>query len=165
MMKIQPQHTEERQKLGELIENYNISMLTFIDDNGVLISQPMGAIEMDINGAIWFFTDVASEKIKHLDALNLAFSGESDGVYVSLSGYGELELSESRKKELWTSFVQPWFPDGPTSPQLGLLKFVPYTAEYWDAPHSKVVRLFSMAASILASRPIGLGDHARLTHL
>lgn len=164
-MKIQPQHTGERIKLGELIEDYDIAMLTFIDANGTLISQPMGALEMDAHGAIWFFTDVTSEKTKHLDALNLAFSGESDGVYVSLSGYGELELSEARKRELWTPFVQPWFPDGPESPTLGLLKFVPYTAEYWDAPHSKVVRLFAMAASIAASRPIGLGDHERLNHL
>lgn len=164
-MKIQPQFTEERSKLGELIEDYDIAMLTFIDANGALISQPMGAIEMDSSGAIWFFTDIESEKVKHLDALNLAFSGEADAVYVSLSGYGEIEVSESRKRELWSPFVQPWFPDGPTSPTLALLKFIPHTAEYWDAPHSKVVRLFALAASIAASKPIGMGEHARIDHL
>jgi general stress protein 26 len=164
-MKIQPQQTEERSKLGELIEDYDIAMLTFIDHNGDLISQPMGAIEMDENGAIWFFTEIHSEKTNHLEKLNLAFSGESDAVYVSLSGYGEIELSEERKRELWTPFVQPWFPEGPTSPTLALLKFMPETAEYWDAPHSKVIRLFAMAASIAASRPIGLGEHERLNHL
>jgi general stress protein 26 len=164
-MKIHTQSTEELRKLGELIEDLNIAMLTFIDDNGALISQPMGPIEMDEDGNIWFFTDSTSEKAQHLEQLNLAFSGEPDGIYVSLSGNGELVTDQSRKEELWSPFVKPWFPEGPDSPNLALLKFVPHTAEYWDAPHSKVVRLFAMAASIVAARPIGLGDHERLTHL
>lgn len=164
-MKIHTQSTEELRKLGELIEDLDIAMLTFIDDSGALISQPMGPIEMDEDGNIWFFTDSTSEKAQHLEQLNLAFSGEPDGIYVSLSGSGELVTDQSRKEELWSPFVKPWFPEGPDSPTLALLKFVPHTAEYWDAPHSKVVRLFAMAASIVAARPIGLGDHERLTHL
>lgn len=164
-MKIHSQTTEERRKLAELIEDFDIAMLTFIDARGALISQPMGPIELDAEGNLWFFTDSNSEKVQHLDELNLAFSGESDGTYVSLSGYGELVSDQARKEELWSPFVKPWFPEGPDSPNLALLKFVPHTAEYWDAPHSKVIRLFAMAASIAASRPIGLGDHARLNHL
>ncbi|MGP1716069.1 MAG: pyridoxamine 5'-phosphate oxidase family protein [Methylophilus sp.] len=164
-MKIHTQITEERQKLAELIENFDIAMLTFIDSQGALISQPMGPIELDGEGNIWFFTDIHSEKTQHLDALNLAFSGESDATYVSLSGSGELVTDPARKQALWSPFVKPWFPEGPDSPNLALLKFVPHTAEYWDSPHSKVVRLFAIAASIVAARPIGLGDHERLTHL
>ena len=164
-MQIHPQPTPERSKLAELIADYEIGMLTFADANGTLISQPMAALEMDEHGAIWFFTDNSSEKTRYLDRLNLAFSGESDGVYVSLSGYGELDDSASRKNALWTAFAEPWFPQGPASPTLSLLRFMPYQAEYWDAPHSKVIRLFAMAASIAASRPIGLGEHARLTPL
>lgn len=164
-MKIHSQTTDERRKLAELIEDLDIAMLTFIDAQGALISQPMGPIELDAEGNLWFFTDSNSEKVQHLDELNLAFSGESDGTYVSLSGYGELISDQARKEELWSPFVKPWFPEGPDSPNLALLKFVPHTAEYWDAPHSKVIRLFAMAASIAASRPIGLGDHARLNHL
>lgn len=164
-MKIHSQTTEERRKLAELIEDFDIAMLTFIDAQGALISQPMGPIELDAEGNLWFFTDSNSDKVQHLDELNLAFSGESDGTYVSLSGYGELISDQARKEELWSPFVKPWFPEGPDSPSLALLKFVPHTAEYWDAPHSKVIRLFAMAASIAASRPIGLGDHAHLNHL
>jgi general stress protein 26 len=164
-MKIHSQTTEERRKLAELIEDFDIAMLTFIGDHGALISQPMGPIELDAEGNLWFFTDKDSEKAQHLDELNLAFSGESDGTYISLSGYGELVSEQARKEELWSPFVKPWFPEGPDSPNLALLKFVPHTAEYWDAPHSKVIRLFAMAASIAASRPIGLGDHGRLNHL
>lgn len=164
-MKIQPQLTNERKKLGELIEDFDIAMLTFMNENGLLISQPMGPIEMDEEGVIWFFTDRTSEKVSHLATINLAFSGEPDGVYVSLSGHGEIEVNPARQQALWSPYVKPWFPEGPDSPSLCLLKFVPHLAEYWDAPHSKVVRLFAMVASIAASKPIGLGEHARLNHL
>jgi general stress protein 26 len=164
-MKSHPQTTEERRKLAVLIEDIDIAMLTFISSEGALISQPMAPIELDSEGNLWFFTDSSSEKTQHLQQLNLAFSGEPDGTYVSLSGSGELVTDHARKHALWSPFVKPWFPQGPDSPNLALLKFVPHTAEYWDAPHSKVVRLFAMAASIVTARPIGLGDHERLTHL
>lgn len=164
-MNIQPQSTEEHEKLGNLIEKFSVAMLTFIDSSGALISQPMGPIEMDEDGAIWFFTDTTSEKVKHLDDLNLTFCGEHEGRYVSLSGTGKMDFSENNKKELWSPFVKPWFPDGPGSPTLGLLKFIPHTAEYWDTPHSKVIRLFAMAASIAVAKPIGLGEHERLNNL
>ena len=164
-MNIQPQNSKEYDRLGNLIEDFSIAMLTFRDSSGDLISQPMGPIEMDADGVIWFFTDTTSEKVKHLDELNLTFCGEHEGRYVSISGNGQLDLNENNKKELWSPFVKPWFPDGPESPTLGLLKFIPHTAEYWDTPHSKVVRLFAVASSIVAGRPIGLGNHQRINNL
>lgn len=164
-MDIQTQSTPERSKLAELIKGVSTTMLTFINSQGALISQPMGPIAMDGEGVIWFFTDIDSEKVQHLDALNLTYSAEGDGTYVSISGKGELDTDLARKQELWTPFVKPWFPEGPESPNLVLLKFIPHTAEYWDSPHSKVVRLFAMGASIAAAKPIGLGDHARLNDL
>lgn len=164
-MHIQPQHTEALQKLADLIEDFKVAMLTFINEEGQLVSQPMGPLEMDSEGAIWFFTDRHSEKASHLHPMNLAFSGESEAVYVSLSGSAELHFESERKQALWSAFARPWFPQGPDSPDLCLLKFMPHTAEYWDAPHSQVVRLFAMAASIAASRPIGLGEHGRIQHL
>lgn len=164
-MKIRPQYSEERSKLGELLENFDVVMLTFLDGNGTLISQPMCPIEMDTDGAVWFFIARTAEKMQHLDALNLAFNGAPDGVYVSLSGHGEMHLDVALKQKLWSPFVSPWFPDGPELPSLALLKFMPHTAEYWEAPHSKVIRLFAMAASIVAAKPVGLGEHAKLNHL
>ena len=51
------------------------------------------------------------------------------------------------------------------SPHLGLLKVIPETAEYWDAPNSKMVRMLAMDASIVARKPIGIGENAKLTAL
>ena len=62
-------------------------------------------------------------------------------------------------------FAKPWFPDGPDSSNLALLKFIPDRADYWDGPSSKMVRAFGMIASVIAGKPVGLGEHGSLTAL
>jgi hypothetical protein len=61
--------------------------------------------------------------------------------------------------------AKPWFPEGPESPNLALLKIEPEMAEFWDAPNSKMVRMFALAMSVYAGKPVGLGEHDTLTHL
>lgn len=164
-MKIKTQTVQELEKLSELIKDMSVGMLTTMNSHNALVSRPMSALEMDSSGAIWFFTDKNSEKVESLNTMNLSFTDEKDGTYVSMSGYGEVLFDKERIQDLWTSFAKPWFPDGPDSPNLALLKFLPQTAEYWDAPHSKMVRMFAMAASITAGKPVGMGEHDTLTEL
>lgn len=164
-MKTEPQRNAELTQLCELIEDMSVAMLTNLDDKGAMVSRPMSPLEMDTNGALWFFTDRHSTKVEHLRVLNLAFTDPAQSTYVSLSGRGELNTDRARIDRLWTPFAKPWFPDGPDSPNLTLLKFTPETAEYWDAPDSKMVRVLAMAASIVTGKPIGMGDHETLTGL
>ena len=66
---------------------------------------------------------------------------------------------------MWTVIAKPWFPDGPDSSNLALLKFIPNSADYWDGPSSKMVRALGMIASVIAGKPVGLGEHGSLTNL
>ena len=140
-------------------------LTTFNEAEGMLMSRPMSPQEMCEQGAIWFLTDPSSNKVKHLQVMNLGFSNESDSTYVSISGHGEIVDDRARIENLWTVFAKPWFPHGVDSSNLALLKFVPHSAEYWDAPNSKMVRMLAMAASIVAAKPIGMGDHGNLNAL
>jgi general stress protein 26 len=164
-MKIEPQARAERTQLSTLIEGFTAAMLTTHDDQGALVGRPMTPLEMDPTGAIWFFTDAQSEKAQHLHSANLSFANADEATYVSISGRGELHFDRARIEKLWTPFAKPWFPNGPSSEHLALLKFVPASAEYWDAPNSKMVRMFAMAASIVAAKPMMLGEHDTLTNL
>ena len=164
-MKIHAQSTAALTQLGKLIEEIPVGMLTNQDVEGTLVSRPMSPLEMDVNGALWFFTDLNSSKVEQLRKVNLSFADPARGSYVSLAGYGELETDLAHIKQRWTPFMKPWFPEGPDSANLALLKFVPETAEYWDAPHSKMVRMAAMAASVVAGKPVGEGDHDTLTGL
>ncbi len=164
-MKIATQSSTELTHVAKLIENIPIAMLTTLDDGGTLVSRPMTALEMDAQGALWFFTDVRSSKVEHLRAVNLSFTDRDKGDYVSLSGHGEIDTDRSRIKSLWSVFAKPWFPDGPESSNLALLKFTPDKADYWDGPSSKMVRAFGMIASVIAGRPVALGEHGSHTAL
>ncbi len=158
-MKIATQTSAELTHVAQLIENIPIAMLTTLDADGALVSRPMTALEMDAQGALWFFIDVQSSKAEHLSAVNLSFTDRDHGDYVSLSGRGDIDTDRARIKSLWTVFAKPWFPSGPDSDNLALLKFVPDTADYWDGPSSKMVRAFGMMASVIAGKPVALGTH------
>ncbi len=164
-MKTQAQANTRLTKLCNLIEDMSVAMLTSFDADGTLASRPMAPLEMDADGALWFFTDLRSAKTQDLRNLNLSFSDSERAIYVSLSGHGEINTERARIERMWTPLARPWFPDGPQSAHLGLLKFIPEAAEYWDAPHSGMVRMFALASSVLAGKPIAMGDHDKLPHL
>lgn len=85
------------------------------------------------------------------------------GACVSLSGRGEVDTDRERIKRLWTPLAKPWFPEGPDSTNLALLKFVPDAADDWDGPSSRMVRAFGIIASAIASaiagKPVAMGEH------
>lgn len=164
-MNIETQSNPEMAALCKLIETIPVAMLSNIDADGALVSRPMAVLEVDAAGAVWFFVDLRSSRVEFLRVVNLSFVDPEHGTYVSISGRGEIRSDRSHVERLWTPMAKPWFPEGPASSNLALLKFVPHTGEYWDAPNSKMVRLFAMAASVVAGKPIGMGDHATLTDL
>lgn len=164
-MKIETQTNSDMGKVADLIKDMSIALLTGTGEDSALVTRPMTPLLMDSSGAIWFFTDIRSAKVEQLRNVNLSFSNEADSTYVSLSGHGEIHNDRAKIKQLWTAFAKPWFPDGPDSPDLALLRFAADTAEYWDAPSSKMLRMFGMVASIVASKPVGMGDHDVLTDL
>lgn len=164
-MKLHPQATPELTRLGELIEDMPVAMMVTMDDDHVLVSRPMTTLEMDAQGALWFFTDLRSTKLAQLQAVNMSFADSGRSSYVSLSGKGHTDTDADRIRALWTPFAKPWFPDGPASPNLALLRFEPTTAEFWDASSSGMVRLFAMVASMVSGKPVGMGDHANYPDL
>jgi general stress protein 26 len=164
-MKIATQTSAELTHVAKLIENIPIAMLTTLEADGALASRPMTALEMDAQGALWFFTDLQSSKVDRLLTVNLSFTDRGQGAYVSLSGHGEIDTDRVRIKSLWTVFAKPWFPDGPDSNKLALLKFTPHKADYWDVPSCKMVRAFGLVASVIAGKPVAMGEQGSLTNL
>ena len=164
-MKIESQATPDLVRLGTLIADMPVAMLTSAGDDGALVSCPMEALEMDGDGALWFFTDLRFDLGERLRAINFTFVDDARSTYVSLSGRGEIDKDAQRIDRLWSPFHRAKFPDGPGSRHLALLKVVPEKAEYWDAPNSRTVRLIALAASAVSGTPIGQAEHCVLTDL
>jgi len=156
-MKTEKQHSNDRTEMCRLIQNLTITLMTTANSEGGLTSRPMSPLLLDAYGDLWFFTDVRSEKVKHLDAINLGFIDASRATYVSLSGHGILHDERSYIDRLWTPFAKPWFAEGPESPNLVLLKFVTRSAEYWNSAQSKMVSLLTTPEASISH----LFDHSR----
>lgn len=157
--------TPDRTRLAQLVDDRRIAMLTVLAPDGQLHSKPMAVIDHDAQGCFWFFVeDDRRHGTVHFSA-NLAFADEGAATYVSMPGHAEVLTDLARVRALWTPQARPWFPDGPDTAGLALLKFTPARAEVWDGPGSGLGRALATAASIVTGRPVGLGEHAVLDDL
>lgn len=65
-MKIASQTSPEFIQVAKIIEDIPIAMLTTVQADGAMTSRPMTALEMDAQGALWFFTDLHSSKVEQM---------------------------------------------------------------------------------------------------
>jgi general stress protein 26 len=164
-MKKQPQADPNMQKLADLIAEASIAMLTTAEADGTLRSRPLATLEMDSEGKLWFFTAMSSGKVSEIDQhrkVNLSYVNLDKQDYVSVSGHARLFRDPEKMRELWTPWVEPWFPEGLDDPDLGLLEVTVDDAEYWDAPASKTQRLFGLAKALTSGKTDRLGEHAKV---
>jgi general stress protein 26 len=164
-MKKQAQPDPGMQKLADLIDEASIAMLTTEDADGNLRSRPLVTLEIDSEGKLWFLTAMSSGKVEEIDRhrkVNLSYANVDKQCYVSISGHARLFRDPQKMQELWTAWIEPWFPDGLDDPDLGLLEVSVEVAEYWDAPASKMQRLFGLAKALSTGKTDRLGEHGKV---
>lgn len=156
---------EDIQKLGELIEDIDIAMLTTIDDDDTLRSRPMGTQQIEFDGDLWFFTGADSAKVgearKHRQ-VNVSYADVKAQHYVSVSGQAELVRDKAKMKELWNPIFKAWFPDGLDDPNLALLKIHVEKAEYWESTNGMMVQLLGFARALVTGQPYQGGENEKI---
>lgn len=154
------------QKLGELIRDIRVAMLTTLTPAGTLHSRPMITQVSPFDGFLWFFTSDETPKtdeISQLHQVSLTYSDPTTKRYVSISGRARIVRDREKARELWHPMVQTWFPQGLDDPNLALLQVTPDRAEYWDAPTGALVRLLGYARSAAGMPPSeAMGEHAKI---
>ena len=164
-MKKQAQPDPGMQKLADLIDGAAVAMLTTEDSDGNLRSRPLATLEIDSEGKLWFLTAMSSGKVEEIDRrrkVNLSYSNVDKQCYVSISGRARLFRDTQKMRELWTPWIEPWFPDGLDDPDLGLLEVSVDVAEYWDVPASRMQRLFGLARALSTGQTDSLGEHGKV---
>src|SRR5688572_26032839 len=162
----QKQSDADLEKLADLIEESRIAMLTTVEPDGTLRSRPLATLQLDANGALWFFTAASSPKIDEIEQhrrVNLSYVNAEDHDYVSISGIAQTVRDRAKMRELWTPWVKPWFPRGLDDPDLVLLKVSIERAEYWDAPDSGAKRLYGLAKALASGKTDALGRNEKLS--
>jgi general stress protein 26 len=128
-------------RLGKMIENFQVAMLTTVDGGGALHSRPMATQYAPFDGHLWFFTRAHTHKVAEVQShrqVNVSYADPQAERYISISGTAELVRDRRKLKELWNPIYTAWFPQGLADTDLALLKVHIEQAEYWD-PRSGVM--------------------------
>jgi len=160
---VSDESTNPAAKVAELLKGERFGMLTTTGVDGTLISRPMAMQEVEFDGDLWFFAARDSRKIAHLTArpqVNVAV-GSSDN-WVSLTGTGVVVTDAAKKRELWNSMVEAWFPEGPDDDGVVLLKVEADSAEYWDSPGGRLATAISFAKAKLTGERYSGGENEKV---
>jgi general stress protein 26 len=150
------EQTEPVTRIAELVDRAKICMLTTMTLDGRHVARPMAVQEVEFDGDLWFFAYSDSAKVAEVLTnrhVNVSFSNDKNSEWTSIAGTAEIVEDRQKAEELWSPALKTWFPDGLETPNLALIKVHAETAEYWDAPSSKVARLFGAARAVVSRDP------------
>ena len=160
--------TVDTRKLWELIKDIKFAMFAARQADGQLRSRPMTTQNGDDErgGVLWFFMSRSGQPVADLEAhpdVNVTYADPGKDSYVSIYGAARVVDDLERKKAMWNTAAQAWFPGGPTDPDLALVAVLIGEAEYWDVKSNQAVQLFKMAKAALSGRPPqDMGEHRRV---
>ena len=156
-MQTSTDHDNNPQKVWDLIKDAHSALLVTIGPDGRLDSRPMGCIQTDFAGAIWFLTFAHSSKLNEIaqdGKVLISYAKPSDYEYVSLSGTARLVRDRAKLRELWSEAFRVWFPSGLDDPKLALLEVSVDEAKYWTNAASVVTYGWTyLKARLLGASP------------
>jgi general stress protein 26 len=156
-------HSTER--IWDVIEKAGVCMMTTRFSGG-LRARPLEARADRDRGTIWFLTDRRAAKDDEIEAfpdICLTFIYSKEKVYLSMSGQASVARNTNRARMLWNEKQQAWWPDGPSDPNVLVIKFKPERAEIWDGPASSAVASHEFAKARATGKKPNLGEKRKRT--
>jgi general stress protein 26 len=145
-------------KLGELIRDIRVALLTTVNRDGRFHTRPVQTLEVEGDRTLWFFTDWNSPKVDELHhdvRVSLAYADPTKNVYVAVSGSASLFRDLQKAKQLWSIEQRAYYPEGPEDARLALLRVAIERAEYWIAP-GRTSYLIAAATAAVTGTPAGI---------
>ncbi len=140
--------------IRSIMKDVRTCMLVTTAEDGALHAAPMTTQEAEFDGDAWFIAGKDSETVRNLGArphVNVSYSGSSS--WLSLTGSASVVEDPAKKKELWNSFVEAWFPGGQDDPNIALVKVDGVSAQYWDSPGKVAMTLDMVKARVTGNTP------------
>lgn len=149
---------EDLSKIIEIIKGHPIAMLTTQSSEG-LLSHPMTVLKVEDDGELWFFSAAGTTPVEDIDRqpqVNVSFSDKDQ--WLSVQGTGAIITSEPKARELWNPAAAAFFPDGPESPELRLVRIRPDGAQYWQSPGGTLATALSWAKARITGEKMDAGE-------
>lgn len=154
-----------RDRVWEIVDKAGICMMVTRFADG-LRARPLEARPDKHEGLIWFITDVRGTKDDEIAAhheICLTFISPEDKAYLSISGRAETLRDTGKAEELWNKTQTAWWPDGPSDPNVRVIRFEPERAELWDGPKSSAVAAYEFRKARATGEPPDLGENRKST--
>lgn len=150
---------EDLHKVTDIIKHHRICMLTTQGPEDNLLSRPMTVAKVEDDGELWFFSSAGSAPVTAIGAesrVNLSFTAKDE--WLSVHGSAVIISSEPKARELWNEAAAAFYPDGPESKDLLLIRIRPDGAQYWESSGGTIATLFQWAKARLTGEVIDAGE-------
>ena len=151
-------HDQQLEIVTKIMREARIAVLTYVSQEGALVSTPMGTQDFEHPGTTWFLTQRSSVKVRALEAdprVNVAYS--SDAGWVSLAGTAQIVDDRAKVKALWDASAGAFMSGGPEDPDNVALRIDGTTAEFWESP-GKVTAAVQLVKGLVTDQQPDLGD-------
>jgi len=157
---------EGLRKIGELIKDIRMAMLTTAAPDGSFDSRPMATQKTgEFDGTVWFLTQAGSGKLAEIGEnshVSLIYADSGDGKYVTVKGTASTSRDRTKIHELWNSMYKAWFPEGEDDPSIVVLRVEVTEAEYWEASASRMVRGIKYLAAAATGGKVDVGEAGKV---
>jgi general stress protein 26 len=118
--------------LVSLLREFDSATLITRSRGGSLHGRPMSIARVDDNVTLWFITSVASAKVEEVaEDARAMVSLQSASRFVCINGNAELVFDPEQIRALWKDEYRVWY-EGESDPDIVLVRFSSFDAEYWD---------------------------------
>lgn len=145
--------TDERQKLEKIFGHFDNAMLVTTGPDDMIHARPMRIVERADDFELWFLTSRRAGMVEEVQGdLRAAVIVQGNGEYACLTGMASVSDDHATRHRLWSAYMTPWFPDGPDSPDLVAIRFVPTEGSYWDSSGLEGVKYLLRAVKAVVTR-------------
>ncbi len=127
--------------VAKALKDIDFVLLNTVTDNGRIAGRPMSNNrDVEYDGDSWFFIDQSSRTygdVRRDPQVTLSVQGSKGllgkpPLFLSIEGQAEVILDQATFAEHWTPELKRWWPEGPQSPGLAMLKVHAQRIHYWD---------------------------------
>jgi general stress protein 26 len=125
--------TQKRKQMINHIETFDTAMLTTMSPTRGFRSRPMHIADVEDDATLWFVTSTKKDKLPEILAdPRVNVSMQSSGRYISVTGRCDAVTDPAIVQSKWTDTWNSWFPNGPETADVVLLRVRTDVGEFWD---------------------------------
>lgn len=156
---------EAQNKIKELAESIDFTMLATDLFSLPIHAIPMSTKRVDDLGQIWFISNKNSEhnaNIQKSNDVHLFYSKAMSMEFMNLYGKAEIVIDKGIIEDLYQKSDDNWF-KGKDDPNITAIKVTPKDAHYWDTKNNILVSMLKMGIGAITGKKADLGEQGELS--